>query len=110
MVALLTWLLLRVYSGFKSQARLEAENMLLRQQVIVLRRRCGTRVRLRKLDRLIWRGCTDCSRRWRVPSYMEMPRRPSSQGWTTFLRNHAAGLASIDLFAVRTISFKPTAW
>jgi hypothetical protein len=28
------------------------------------------------------------------------------QGWKTFLRNHAAGIASIDLFVVRTISFK----
>ena len=28
------------------------------------------------------------------------------QGWKTFLRNHPAGIASIDLFVVRTISFK----
>jgi hypothetical protein len=33
-------------------------------------------------------------------------QRPPSQGWKTFLRNHAAGIASIDLFMVRTISFK----
>ena len=32
--------------------------------------------------------------------------RPRSQGWKTFLRNHAAGIAAIDLFVVRTISFK----
>lgn len=32
--------------------------------------------------------------------------RSPSQGWKTFLRNHAAGIASIDLFVVRTISFK----
>jgi transposase InsO family protein len=32
--------------------------------------------------------------------------RPRSQGWKTFLRNHAGGIASIDLFVVRTISFK----
>jgi transposase InsO family protein len=32
--------------------------------------------------------------------------RPPSQGWKTFLRNHAAGIASIDLFVARTISFK----
>ena len=32
--------------------------------------------------------------------------RPTSQGWKTFLRNHAAGIASLDLFVVRTISFK----
>jgi hypothetical protein len=33
-------------------------------------------------------------------------RRPPSQGWKTFLRNHAAGIASLDLFVVRRISFK----
>ena len=33
-------------------------------------------------------------------------RRPPSQGWKTFLRNHAAGIASLDLFVVRTISFR----
>jgi hypothetical protein len=33
-------------------------------------------------------------------------RRPPSQGWKTFLRNHTAGTASLDLFVVRTISFK----
>ena len=33
-------------------------------------------------------------------------RRPPSQGWKTFLRNHAAGFALLDLFVVRTISFK----
>ena len=33
-------------------------------------------------------------------------RRPPSQGWKTFLRNHIDGIASLDLFVVRTISFK----
>jgi hypothetical protein len=33
-------------------------------------------------------------------------RRPPSQGWRPFQRNHAAGIASLDLFVVRTISFK----
>jgi len=33
-------------------------------------------------------------------------RRPPSQGWKTFLRNHVAGIASLDVFVVRTISFK----
>ncbi len=30
-----------------------------------------------------------------------------SQGWKIFLRNHADGLASINLFVVPTISFRP---
>ena len=41
-----------------------------------------------------------------VGRYMVRRRRPPSQGWKTFLRNHAAGIASLDLFVVRTISFK----
>ncbi len=41
-----------------------------------------------------------------VGRYMVRTGRPPSQGWKTFLRNHAAGIASIDLFVVRTISFK----
>ena len=31
---------------------------------------------------------------------------PPSQGWKTFLRNHADGIASMDLFLVPTISFR----
>ncbi len=30
----------------------------------------------------------------------------TSQDWKIFLHNHAAGIASLDLFVVRTISFK----
>jgi hypothetical protein len=41
-----------------------------------------------------------------VSRYMHRRRQPPSQGWKTFLRNHCAGIASIDLFVVRTISFK----
>ena len=41
-----------------------------------------------------------------VGKYMARRRRPPSQGWRTFLLNHADGIASIDLFVVPTISFK----
>ena len=41
-----------------------------------------------------------------VAKYMARNRRPPSQGWKTFLRNHADGIASMDLFVVPTISFK----
>ena len=41
-----------------------------------------------------------------VAKYMTRRRRPPSQGWKTFLRNHADGIASIDLFVVPTISFR----
>ena len=32
-------------------------------------------------------------------------RGPPSQGWRTFLRNHAPGIAAMDLFVVPTIGF-----
>src|SRR5271157_5593047 len=41
-----------------------------------------------------------------VAKYMARRRRPPSQGWRTFLRNHADGIAAIDLFAVPTIPFR----
>ena len=41
-----------------------------------------------------------------VGRYMIRTGGPRSQGWKTFLRNHASGIASVDLFVVRTISFK----
>ena len=41
-----------------------------------------------------------------VGRYMIRIGRPRSQGWKPFLRNHAVGMAAIDLFVVRTISFK----
>jgi hypothetical protein len=179
MVAFLARLLLAIRSRFARRARLEAENLVLRQQLVVLKRKSRKRVRLWKIDRLLfvwlyrlypslqdaivivqpetvirwhrrgfraywhWKscrvggrprivrdssadpahesreptvGCTADPRRivdaWidvaesTVGRYMVRRRRPPSQGWKTFLRNHAAGIASIDLFVVRTISFK----
>jgi len=180
MVAFLTQLLLAIRSRFSRRARLEAENLILRQQLIVLRRRHPKRVRLLNIDRLLfvwlyrlypslldaiiiiqpetvigwhrrgfrtyWRWKSrhvggrpriDSEIRalirrmnrenplWGAPRihgellmlgiyvaestvsrYMVRRRRPPSQGWKTFLRNHAAGIASLDLFVVRTISFK----
>jgi hypothetical protein len=41
-----------------------------------------------------------------VGKYMARHRGPLSQGWKTFLRNHADGIASMDLFVVPTISFR----
>ena len=41
-----------------------------------------------------------------VAKYMARRRRPPSQGWKTFLRNHADGIASMDLFLIPTISFR----
>jgi transposase InsO family protein len=41
-----------------------------------------------------------------VAKYMAKRRRPASQGWKTFLNNHADGIAAMDLFVVPTISFR----
>jgi hypothetical protein len=40
-----------------------------------------------------------------VAKYMAKRRRPQSQGWRTFVHNHADAIASIDMFVVPTISF-----
>jgi transposase InsO family protein len=41
-----------------------------------------------------------------VAKYMARGRRPPSQSWKTFLHNHAAGIAGVDLFVVPTIGFR----
>ena len=41
-----------------------------------------------------------------VAKYMVRRRGPPTQGWKTFLRNHADGIAAMDLFVVPTVSFR----
>jgi hypothetical protein len=173
---LLNWLA----SLVKSRRRLEAENLVLRHQVNILRRRAPRRIWLSRADRLafvwLYRLCPamvdavviirpetlirwhrrgfKAFWRWKsrsrggrpaipkeirdliremsrvnwlwgaprihgellrlgievaestVAKYMvKRPRRPG-QSWTTFLRNHADGIAAADLFVVPTIGFK----
>ena len=40
-----------------------------------------------------------------VAKYMVKRWSPPSQGWRTFLRNHAPDIAAMDLFVVPTVSF-----
>jgi hypothetical protein len=40
-----------------------------------------------------------------VAKYMVKRRGPPSQGWLTFLRNHAPDIAAMDFFVVPTIGF-----
>src|ERR1700756_394576 len=70
---------------FRSRATLEAENLVLRQQILVLRRTAPKRLSFNALDRLIL-----------VALYRLFPE----------LRNHADGIAAMDLFVVPTISFR----
>jgi transposase InsO family protein len=41
-----------------------------------------------------------------VSKYMARPSKPPSQGWKTFLRNHAEAIAAIDMCVVRTLTFE----
>ena len=78
----------------RSQAALQAEIIVLRHQLNVLRRKSPKRLVFTGTDRLVF------------VALMVKRRRPPSQGWKTFLRNHADGIASMDLFVVPTISFR----
>jgi catechol 2,3-dioxygenase-like lactoylglutathione lyase family enzyme len=40
-----------------------------------------------------------------VAKYMVKRRGPPSQGWKTFLRNHAPDIAAMDLFIAPTVGF-----
>ena len=40
-----------------------------------------------------------------IQKYMVKRCGPPSQGWCTFLRNHAPDIAAMDLFVVPTIGF-----
>src|SRR3954451_18319035 len=179
MIGLLCFALAVLASPFKSNFRLEAENALLRHQLIVLRRRLHGRVRLTNNDRWFFiqlyrwfpsilkvliiirpetlvrwhRAGFRCYSRWKslrrggrprvdtelrvlirrmsvenplwgaprihgellkpgfeiaqssVAKYMVKRRGPPSQGWRTFLHNHAPDIAAMDLFVVPTIGF-----
>ena len=54
MVAFLIQLLLALRSRFTRRAQIEAENLILRQQLVVLRRKSPKRVRLWNIDRLLF--------------------------------------------------------
>src|ERR1700726_4201274 len=179
MIRLFCFVLAVVASPFKSKVRLEAENAVLRHQLIVLRRRLHGRVRLTNHDRwflvqmyrwfpsilqvlkiirpetLVRWHRAGFGRYWRwksrrrggrpqietelralirrmrvenplwgaprihgellklgievaqssVAKYMVKRRGPPSQGWRTFLHNHAPNVAAMDLFVVPTIGF-----
>ena len=179
MIALLYFILAVLAAPFKSKSRLEAENAVLRHQLIVLRRKVQGRIRLTNYDRWFliqlyrwfpsilqvltivqpktlvrWhRAGFHCYWRWKsrsrggrpqietdlralirqmsienplwgaprihgellklgfevaqssVAKYMVRRRGPPSQGWRTFLRNHAPDIAAMDLFVVQTVGF-----
>src|SRR6516225_6286501 len=68
MIGLFCFALAVLVSPFKSKLRLEAENAVLRHQLIVLRRRRRGRVRLTNLDRWFFIQLYRCYRRWKSRS------------------------------------------
>src|SRR5258707_553850 len=179
MIALLCFLLTLLASPFKSKNRLEAENVALRCQLIILRRKVRSRVQLTNGDRFFfvqlyrwfpsvlgaitiirpetlvrwhragfrrywrWKSRSLGGRpqveadlralirrmsvdnpQWGAPrihgellklgfevaqssvaKYMVKRPGPPSQGWRTFLRNHAPDIAAMDLFVAPTLGF-----
>jgi hypothetical protein len=111
MIGLLCFVLAVLASPFKSKLRLQAENAMLRHQLIVLRRRLPGRVRLTNNDRGAPRVHGELLKlgfevaQSSVAKYMVKRRGPPSQGWRTFLHNHAPDIAAMDLFVVPTIGF-----
>jgi len=87
MVALLCFLLTLLASPFKSKPRLEAENAVLRHQLIVLQRQVRGRVQFTNSDRLFFIQLY----RW-FPSVLQamMIIRPE-----TFVRWHRAGFRCV---------------
>jgi hypothetical protein len=110
MIGLLHFVLAIVVSPFRSKSRLEAENAVLRQQLIALRRKVKGRAQITNNDRWFfiqlyrWFGFQVA--RSSVRQIHGQAAWAPSQGWCTFLRNLAPNIAAMDLFVVPTIGFK----
>src|SRR5476649_1135332 len=108
MIALLYFILNILISPFKSKGRLEAENAALRLQLIIL-------IRQISMENLLWGAPSIHGELLKlgfelaqssVAKYIVKRRGPPSQGWRTFLHNHAPDIAAMDMFVVPTIGFK----
>ena len=89
MIGLLCFIFAIVVSAFKAKSRLEAENVALRHQLIILRRKVRGRVRLTNNDRWFFVQLY----RW-FPSILQVLTiiRPETQ-----VRSHRAGFAAIGV-------------
>src|SRR6266516_2343694 len=102
MVALLCFLLTLLASPFKSKNRLEAENAVLRHQLIVLHRKVRGRVQFTNSDRLLhpavsWATSEPTSLRVRQPQrscpfvgYRCIFERHRSAAWPSAITEHSA--------------------
>src|ERR1700694_5364095 len=98
MIGLFCFVLTVLASPFKSKLRLEAENALIRRMSVENPLWGAPRIHgeLLKLGIEVAQSS--------VAKYMVKRWGPPSQGWRTFLRNHA-DIAAMDLFVVPTIGF-----
>jgi len=99
MIALLWFVLALLVTPFKSKSRLEAENVVLRQQLIVLRRQMRGRVQLSNDDRLFFVQLY----RW-FPSIL---RAVPSANLERLAGNCESGEHSLDDRALQTDLFHP---
>jgi hypothetical protein len=99
MIALLCFLLCLLVSPFKSKSRLEAENVVLRRQLIILRRKVRSRVHLTNGDRFFFVKLY----RW-FPSILEAITiiRPE-----TLVRWHRAGFRGYWRWKSRSLGGRP---
>ena len=135
MIHLVYALLATARSSLRSRRELALENLALRQQLAVLKR-SSKRPKLTKMDRAFWVALSRLwtswphalileNPTWRAPRihgellklgfevteatvsrYMPRRRKPPSQSWRAFLRNHTKELVSVDFFVVPTATFR----
>ena len=107
MMSVLISLLLTLRTWARSRAALQLEVLALRHQLQVLQRSKPRRVRLAKADRAL--GPASARTGWRgerggrgstaiLTRHRRRQRRPPSQTWRTFLRNHIGQIVAADFF------------
>lgn len=135
MIHLVYALLATARLSLRSRRELALENLALRQQLAVLKR-SSKRPKLAKMDRAFWVALSRLWTSWphalilvkptwgaprihgellklgfevteaTVSRYMPRRRKPPSQSWRAFLRNHTKELVSVDFFVVPTATFR----
>jgi hypothetical protein len=75
MIALIVALLSALRSTIRSRAELVAENLALRHRLAVLRRQAPVRLRLRRIDRVVWVVLSRVWSGWRQAVQIVSPDR-----------------------------------
>jgi DNA-binding FadR family transcriptional regulator len=94
-----------LYWRWKSKARWQANSSVGDTQAYPRDEHCQSAVGAPRIHGELLKLGVDIGRT-SAAKYMVRRRDPPSQGWRTFLRNHADGIAAMDMFVVPTISFR----